>query len=103
MSRLFVIFLFLAFYVLIFVTTLKNSILKVLIISLNLLISYSLLTQLWGQSHRISLSDDIELNSGLQRDINQCFSMGHCNLTSAASHNFNCLQLHTQRLHYLPL
>ena len=103
----------LAFYVVIFIKTLKNctgSMLKVSIISLHVLISYSFLKQ-QIYSHRISLSGDIELNPGPQQDINQCFSVCHCNLNSVAPHNFsqiqslitcNCIhKLHTR--HYLPL
>ena len=73
MRLLLLIFSGLAFYVVIFINALKNctgSILKLSIISLHLLISYSFLTQLWIYSHRISLSGDIELNPGPKRDIN---------------------------------
>ena len=85
----------LTFCVVIFFKTLKNctsSILKLSIISLHLLISYSFLTQLWIYSYRISLSGDIELNPGQKRDINQCFSVCHWNLNSVASHNFSKIQ-----------
>ena len=95
MCLLLLIFSGLAFYVVIFINTLKNctgSILKLSIISLPLLISYSFLTQLWIYSHRISLSGDIELNPGPKRDINQCFSVCHWNLNSVASHNFSKIQ-----------
>ena len=68
------------------------SILKLYIISIHLLISYSFLKQLWIYSYRISLSDDIELNPRQKRDINQCFSMCHWNLNSVASHNFPKIQ-----------
>ena len=90
------IFSCLAFYVRIFIKALKNcmgSILKISIISLHLLISYSFLTQLWIYSHRISLTGGIELNPGPKRDINQCFSVCHWNLNSVASHNFSKIQL----------
>ena len=92
---LLLIFSCLAFYVVIFINTLKNctgSILKLSIISLHLLISYSFLTQLWIYSHRISLSGDIELNPGPKLDINQCFSVCHWNLNSVVSHNFSKIQ-----------
>ena len=59
---------------------LKNCtdlIFKVSIISLDLLISYSLLIQLCIYSHRIRLSGDIELSSGPKQDSNQCFSVCH--------------------------
>ena len=95
MCLLLLIFSGLAFYVVILINTLKNctgSILKLSIISLHLLISYSFLTQLWIYSHRISLSGDIEVNPGPKRDINQCFSVCHWNLNSAASHNFSKIQ-----------
>ena len=88
-------FLYLAFYVVIFIKVLKNctsSILKLSITSLHLLISYSFLTQLWIYSYRISWSGDIELNPGPKRDINQCFSVCHWNLNSVASHNFSKIQ-----------
>ena len=84
----------LAFYVIIFIKALKNctgSMLKVSIISLHFLISYSFLKQ-QIYSHCISLSGDIELNSGPQRDINQCFSVCHWNLNSVVSHNFYQIQ-----------
>ena len=74
---------------------LKNctgSILKVSMISLYSLISYSLLTQLWAYSHHISLNGDIELNPGPRRDMNQFFSVCYWNLNSVASHNFSKLQ-----------
>ena len=65
MCLLLLIFSYLAFYVVIFINTLNTgSILKLSIISLHLLISYSFLTQLWIYSHRISLSGDIKLNPG---------------------------------------
>ena len=86
------IFSCLAFYIVIFIKALKSctlSVLKVSIISLHLLISYSLLTQLWIYSHRISLSGDIELNPRPKREINQFFSMFHGNLNSIAWHNFS--------------
>ena len=73
------------FYIVIFIKALKNctgSILKVSIISLHLLISYTLLTQLWMYSHRISFSGDIKLNPGPKRDSNQISV-------------FDCSQLHT--------
>ena len=57
----------LAFHVVIFIKALQNctgSILKVSIISLHLLISYSFLTHLRIYSHDISLSGDAELNPG---------------------------------------
>ena len=85
----------LAFYVVIFLKALKNctsSILKLSIISLHLLISYSFLTQLWIYSYSISLSGDIELNPGPKRDINQCLSVCHWNMNSVASHNFSKIQ-----------
>ena len=85
----------LAFYVVIFIKALKKCtsyILKLSIISLNLLISYSFLTELWIYSYCISLSGDIELTPGLKRDINQCFSVCHWNLNSVASHNFSKIQ-----------
>ena len=85
----------LAFSVVIFIKALKDctgSILKVSIISLHLLISYSFLTQLWVYSHRMSLSGDIELNPGPKRDINQPLSVGHWNLNSVASHNSSKIQ-----------
>ena len=53
------------------------------------MIFYSLLTQLWIYSHRISLSGDIELNPGSKRDIYQCSSVCHWYLNSVASHNFS--------------
>ena len=62
------------------------------VISLHLLISYSLLTQLGIYSHRLSLSGGIELNLGPKRYINQCFSLCHWNLNSAASHYFSRIQ-----------
>ena len=49
------------------------------------MISFSLLTQLWIYSHCISLSGDIELNPGPERDIIQCFSVCHWKLKSKAS------------------
>ena len=61
------IFLCLSFHVVIFIKALQNctgSILKVSIISLHLLISYSFLTHLRIYSHDISLSGDAELNPG---------------------------------------
>ena len=67
MCLLFLKFTCQAFYVVIFINTLKNftgSILKLSTISLYLLISYSFLTELWIYSHRISLSGDMELNPG---------------------------------------
>ena len=85
----------LAFYVVIFINTIKNctgSISKLATISLHLLIPYSFLIQLWIYSHRICLSGDIELNPGLQRHINQCFSVCHWNLNCVASHNFSKIQ-----------
>ena len=72
MCLLLLIFPRLAFYVVIFINTIKNctgSISKLSTISLHLLISYSFLIQLWRYSHRICLSGDIELNPGPQRDI----------------------------------
>ena len=95
MCLLFLKFSCLAFYVVIFINTLKNfigSILKVSTISLNLLISYSFLTELWIYSHRISLSGDMELNPGPKQDINLCFSVCHWNLNSVVSHNFAKIQ-----------
>ena len=95
MCLLLLIFSGLAFYVVIFINTLKNctsSILKLSIISLHLLISYSFLTQLWIYSYRISLSSNIKLNPRPKRDINQCFSVCHWNLNSVASHNFSKIQ-----------
>ena len=89
------IFSCLAFYVVIFIKALKNCtryILKGSIISLHLLISYSLLTQLLIYSHRISFSGDIELNPGAKQEINQCFLMSHCNSNSIASHSFSKIQ-----------
>ena len=68
----------LAFYVVIFINTNKNctgSTLKLSIISLNLLNSYSFLTQLWIYSHRISLKGDIKLNQGRSEiliNVSQC-------------------------------
>ena len=85
----------LAFYVVIFVKGLKNCtncIIKLSIISLHLLVSYSFLTQLWIYSYRISLSGDIELNPGPKWDINQYFSVCHWNLNSVASHKFSKIQ-----------
>ena len=82
-------------FVVIFIKALKNctsSILKLSIISLHLLISYSFLRQLWIYSYRVSLSGDIEQNPGLKRDIIQCFSVCHWNLTSVASHIFSKIQ-----------
>ena len=56
----------LAFYVVaFFIKALKNCtsfMLKLSVISLHLLISYSFLTHLWIYSYRISLSGDIKLN-----------------------------------------
>ena len=85
----------LAFYIVIFIKAIKNctnSILKLSIISLHLLICCSFLTQLWIYSYRISLSGDIKLNPGLKRDINQCFSVCHWNLNSVVSHDFSKIQ-----------
>ena len=85
----------LVLYVVIFINTHKNctgSILKLSIISLLLLISYSFLTQLWIYSQSISLSGDIELNPGPKRDVNQCFSVCRWNLNSVESHNFSKIQ-----------
>ena len=82
-------FSWLAFYVVIFVKGLKNCtncIIKLSIISLHLLVSYSFLTQLWIYSYRISLSGDIELNPGPKWDVNQYFSVCHWNLNIVASH-----------------
>ena len=78
-----------------FVKALKNCTgfkLKISIISLHLLISYSLLTQLWIHIRRICLSGDIKLNPKPKQDINQCFSVGHYNLNSVPSHNFFKIQ-----------
>ena len=86
-SHVLSIFLYLAFYIVIFVKALKNctgSILKASIIFLNLLISYCLLTQLWIYSHHISLSADIKLDPGLKQDINQFLSV-HLNLNRVTS------------------
>ena len=74
---------------------LKNctgSISKVSMISLHLLISYFLVTQLWIFSHHISLRGDIKLNLGLKLDINQCFSVCHRNLNSIPTDNFSQIQ-----------
>lgn len=94
-SHVLSIFLYLAFYIVIFVKALKNctgSISKVSTISLHLLISYFLVTQLWIFSHHISLRGDIKLNLGLKLDINQCFSVCHRNLNSIPTDNFSQIQ-----------
>ena len=69
-----------------------GSILKVSAISLHIMTSYSLLTQLWIYSYRTSLSGDIKPNPGPKWDINQFFSVYHQNLNSVPSHNFSKVQ-----------
>lgn len=75
MFHLFRIFLCLGLYTvtIFFFETFKNYILKVLIISLQLLISYSLLAQLWVHSPRVNSSDDIELNPRPKRMLINVF------------------------------
>ena len=78
MSPLFRILLCLAFYIVIFIKALKNytsSILKVSITSLHLLISYSILTQLWIYCHCKSRPKAV--------------SVSQWNLNSITSHNFS--------------
>ena len=41
---------------------------------------------------KFNLSDDIKLNPGPKRYINQCFSVCHWNWNSVASHNFSKIQ-----------
>ena len=84
----------LAFCVAISIKALMNctgSMLTFSIIFLHLLISFSFLTKLRIYSHCISLCGDMELNPGPKRDINQCFSVYHWNL-SVTSHNFSKIQ-----------
>ena len=86
---------FLAFYVVIFIKSLKDctgSILKVFIISLYLLIPYFYLIQLCIYSHRTSLSGDIEKiqdGSEILINVSQCVPG---NLISVTSHNFSKIQ-----------
>ena len=93
MFHLFRIFLCLGLYTvtIFFFETFKNYILKILIISLQLLIFYSLLAQLWVHSPRVNSSDDIKLNP---RPKGMFFSAS-LQFDPVASHNFNCSRLNT--------
>ena len=89
----------LAFFVVIFTKDFKNwvgSILKLTFISQYLLISYSFLTQLCIYSHRINLSDDIELNA---KCVSGIWAVSHHIVFS----KFNCLQLLIKSRLYLSL